>query len=73
MLIMQEPQEVIMENWKKQLIMDPTLNMILDNSQPEEHMVTHLISHKEPEEMSLIYSKLVSFKHSLTKHLKKEV
>ena len=60
-----------MENWKRQLIMDPTLNIILDKSQPAEALVTDLIAKKEPEEISTIYSRLGSFKHSLTKHLKK--
>lgn len=62
-----------MENWKKQIIMDPVLNSLFDPSFTSEDLLIKKILILSHDEIVNIYSKLAILKHSLSKSLQKEV
>lgn len=62
-----------MENWKKQIVMDPILSDLLDPTLEPEAFISDLIANRPPEQVSQLYSKLGTVKHSIGRYLQKEV
>jgi hypothetical protein len=62
-----------MENWKKLIIMDPVLSDLLDNNLNTEQFINDIIADKPPEQVSSLYAKLGTFKHTIVRYLQKEV
>jgi|JI6StandDraft_1071083.scaffolds.fasta_scaffold25144_1 hypothetical protein len=62
-----------MDNWKKLIVMDPVLSDLLDSSLDPEQFIRDVIADRPPEQVSALYAKLGTFKHTLLRHLQKEV
>ena len=59
----QVPQAGEMENWKKQIIMDPVLNSLFDRTTSAEDFLVSKILPLHHEHIATMYSKLASIKH----------
>lgn len=62
-----------MDNWKKLIVMDPVLSDLLDSSLDPELFIRNVIANQSPEQVSALYAKLGTFKHTIVRHLQKEV
>lgn len=62
-----------MENWKKQIIMDPILNSLFDQQLSAEDLLMNKILLLPHDEIVHLYSKLAGLKHLLSKSIQKEV
>ena len=59
----QSSQGTDMDNWKKQIIMDPVLNSLFDRSTSAEDFLVSKILPLEHDHIATLYSKLASIKH----------
>jgi len=62
-----------MDNWKKEIIIDPHLNALFDNSQTPAQFLNNKILHLPHQDIIHLYMKLTSLKHSITKNMQKEI
>ena len=62
-----------MENWKKQIIIDPHLNALFDTSLTSHQFLQSKILPLPHDDIVKIYMKLTSLKHALTKNMQKEI
>jgi len=60
-----------MDNWKKLIVMDPVLSDLLDSSLDPEQFIRNVIASSPPEQVSALYAKLGTFKHTLVRHLQR--
>ena len=60
-----------MENWKKEIIIDPHLNTLFDSELTSEEFVNQKIMSLGHEDMIKVYMKLTSLKHSISKNMQK--
>ena len=62
-----------MENWKKEIIIDPHLNSLFDTSVTPSQFLNDKILHLPHQDIIKIYIKLTSLKHAITKNMQKEI
>lgn len=60
-----------MDNWKKQVIMDPVLNVLFDPSLSNEDLLNTKILTLPHDEILNVYSRLTALKHLFSKTLQK--
>ena len=62
-----------MENWKKEIIIDPHLNGLFDNDlSPQLFLNSKILTLPHPDIIK-VYMKLTSLRHAITKNMQKEV
>lgn len=62
-----------MENWKKEIIIDPPLNGLFDSQMTPEEFLNSKILPLPHEDIVKVYVKLTSLRHALTKNMQKEI
>jgi hypothetical protein len=60
-----------MENWKKEIIIDPHLNALFDSELSAEEFLNQKIKCLGHDDMIKVYMKLTSLKHSISKNMQK--
>lgn len=62
-----------MENWKKEIIIDPHLNALFDAQISPEDFLNHKILTLPHQDIIKVYMKLTSLRHAITKNMQKEI
>ena len=62
-----------MDNWKKQVIMDPVLNSLFDSTLSSEDLLHTKILTLPQDEIINVYTRLTTLKHVFSRALQKEV